>query len=108
MEFTSGQGWSGRLVPLFRVRHSPLTLGILVVPELIRRLCHTDFGAIGNLGHSFMTKFNQRTANNPDVKYFAWAGEVSTPTANYTSVSSFQLTCSRVIWPHCHVGQLSF
>jgi len=60
-----------------------------VVPELIRRLCHTDFGAIGNLGHIFMAKFNQRTANNPDVKYFAWAGEVSTPKANYMSVSSF-------------------
>jgi hypothetical protein len=63
-----------------------------VVPELVRRLWNTDFGAIGNLGHIFMTEFNQRTANNPDVKYFAWAGEVSTPKANYRSVSSFHPT----------------
>ena len=40
-----------------------------------------------------MTKFNQSTANNPDVKYFAWAGKVTTPTANYKSVfSSFHPT----------------
>ena len=62
-----------------------------MVPKLTRRLWNTDFGAIGNLSHSFMTKFNERTANNPDVKYFAWAGEVLTPKASYRSVSSFHL-----------------
>jgi len=37
-----------------------------------------------------MTKFNQSTANNSDVKYFSWAGKVTTPTANHKSVGSLE------------------
>jgi hypothetical protein len=40
-----------------------------------------------------MTKFNQSTANNLGVKYFSWAGKVTTPTANHKSVNLF-LTCA--------------
>jgi hypothetical protein len=40
-----------------------------------------------------MTKFNQSTANNLGVKYFSWAGKVTTPTATYKSVSLL-LTCA--------------
>ena len=62
-----------------------------MIPELIRRLCRTDLGAVGNLSHNFMKKFNQSTANNPDVKYFAWAGKVSIPTSKCKSVHSTPL-----------------
>jgi hypothetical protein len=62
-----------------------------VVPDLIRRLCLTDFGAIGNLSHNFMTKFNQSTANNPHVRYFAWAGKISIPTTKCKSANSTPL-----------------
>ncbi|KAF6752867.1 Alpha/Beta hydrolase protein [Ephemerocybe angulata] len=49
----------------------------------IRSIFGTDFGGLTNLSCKFMNEFNQKTKNNPDVKYFSWAGEIVIPTVSY-------------------------
>jgi len=57
--------------------------GSSVLAGIFRCIFDTDFGGAGNLSQKFMTKFNQKTANNPHVRYYTWAGETSIPMAQY-------------------------
>jgi hypothetical protein len=52
----------------------------------IRKVIGSDLGAMGNLTHAFMSKYNNRTANNPTVKYFSWAGETAVPTTLFIAI----------------------
>jgi len=61
----------------------------------LREILGTDFAGFGNLTYTFMTKYNSETANNPDVKYFSWAGEVTVP----ASIFAPAFTPSRVFGP---------
>ncbi len=45
----------------------------------IRDLIGTDLGAVGDMSHDAMIKYNKTHQYNPDVKYFTWAGEISLP-----------------------------
>ena len=59
---------------------------LLVLAGIFRCVFDTDFGGAGNLSQRFMIKFNKRTPNNPNVRYYSWAGETSIPMAGYMSV----------------------
>jgi hypothetical protein len=50
---------------------------------MIRAVFGTDFGGLTNLSCKFMSEFNTRIRNNPDVRYFSWAGILIIPTVSY-------------------------
>ena len=61
----------------------PFAEGAMTVCEMLG----TDFDSFGNLTYTFMTKYNSETPNNPNVKYFSWAGEVTVPAGIHASVT---------------------
>jgi len=67
----------------------------------IREIFGSDFGAVGNLTHSFMVKYNKEIANDPKVKYFSWAGEIDAPTAIFL-LGSYRI--SGYIFAHVYQG----
>ncbi|KAF5367610.1 hypothetical protein D9757_010653 [Collybiopsis confluens] len=54
--------------------------GKQVFMRTMRTLFGTDFGGLGNLSASFVSRFNADTPNDPNVRYFSWAGFIRVPT----------------------------
>jgi hypothetical protein len=43
-----------------------------------------------------MDEFNETTPNNPDVRYFSWAGQLSSDQIKYMCVPSEVITLLRI------------
>ena len=43
----------------------------------------------------FMDEFNETTPNNPDVRYFSWAGQLGSDQIKYMCVPFFQALAVR-------------
>jgi len=69
-----------------------LACGHIIYPDstefatTIRDLIGTDLGAVGDMSHDAMIKYNKTHPYNPDVKYFTWAGEIGLPSPIFASV----------------------
>ncbi|TEB21491.1 hypothetical protein FA13DRAFT_1741814 [Coprinellus micaceus] len=72
------------ICPPMATQHSPRSLPVFAdfTPEVFG----SDFAGVSNVTPQFMKKFNETTTNNPAVRYFSWAGHLTSRKARYAPV----------------------
>ncbi|TEB27893.1 alpha/beta-hydrolase [Coprinellus micaceus] len=53
---------------------------------ILRKVFKSDCGGLSNVTPQFMEEFNEATPNNPDVRYFSWAGQLGSDQIKYIPV----------------------